>query len=83
MEKCTNLITPTCPSSSYVAYGAIRILPTFMVLGQSAGCAAAIAVENRINVQDVDYHQLKSELLKHNQILTIPDDWLRYVQFEE
>jgi len=83
MEECTNLITPTCPSSSYVAYGAIRILPTFMVLGQSAGCAAAIAVENRINVQDVDYHQLKSELLKHNQILTIPDDWLRYVQFEE
>ncbi|MCF6331707.1 MAG: FAD-dependent oxidoreductase [Draconibacterium sp.] len=82
-EECTNLITPTCPSSSYVAYGAIRILPTFMVLGQSAGCAAAIAAENKIKVQDVDYYQLKSELVKNNQILTIPDDWLRYVQFEE
>jgi hypothetical protein len=82
-EECTNLITPTCPSSSYVAYGSIRIVPTFMILGQSAGCAAAVAVEKRINVQDLDYNQLKSELLKNNQILTIPDDWLRYVQFEE
>lgn len=83
MEECTNLITPTSPSSSYVAYGAIRILPTFMILGQSAGCAASIAVENRINVQDVDYNQLKTELLKNKQILNIPDDWQRYVQFEE
>ncbi len=82
-EECTNLITPTCPSSSYVAYGAIRIVPTFMILGQSAGCAAAIAAENKINVQDLDYNQLKSKLLKYSQILTIPDDWLRYVQFEE
>ena len=81
-KDCINLITPTCPSSSYVAYGAIRILPTFMILGQSAGCAAAIAAEQQINVQDISYSQLRNKLIENNQILEIPEDWLRYVDGE-
>lgn len=81
-DECTNLITPTCPSSSYVAYGAIRILPTFMVLGQSAGCAAALAVEHQQTVQNISYPLLKERLVENGQILTIPDDWLRRVQSE-
>lgn len=79
-EQCDNLISPTCISSSYVAYGAIRILPTFMMLGQSAGTAASIAVQNEGSVQEVDYTELKSTLIKDNQILTIPKNWLEYVK---
>ncbi len=81
-DECTNLITPTCPSSSYVAYGAIRILPTFMVLGQSAGCAAAIAVEQQQQVQEIAYSRLRETLIDNDQILTIPNDWLRRVRSE-
>jgi hypothetical protein len=81
--ECTNLITPTCPSSSYVAYGAIRILPTFMILGQSAGCAAAMAVHQQTTVQEVDYDELRQKLLEANQILTIPENWLDYVLSEK
>ncbi|HTL10232.1 MAG TPA: FAD-dependent oxidoreductase, partial [Chitinophagaceae bacterium] len=52
-EECTNLLTPTCPSASHIAYGAIRIEFTFMALGQACGTAAAMAVENNMAVQDL------------------------------
>jgi hypothetical protein len=80
--ECANLITPTCPSSSYVAYGAIRILPTFMILGQSAGAAAAMAVEREIAVQEIDYAALRERLLSDGQILDLPADWMEYVLSE-
>jgi ribulose 1,5-bisphosphate synthetase/thiazole synthase len=75
-DECTNLLTPTCVSGSYVAYGAIRILPTFMILGQSAGLAASIAVDKEIPIQDVCYSDLRAGLLRYGQILEIPDNWL-------
>jgi hypothetical protein len=77
--ECTNLITPTCLSSSYVAYGAIRILPTFMILGQSAGCAAALALDMRKPVQQIKYDELKRTLLENGQILDIPENWLELI----
>ena len=82
-EQCTNLITPTCLSSSYVAYGAMRIVPTFMILGQSAGCAASMVIDQQVAVQDLDYHELRNMLNDQGQIFTIPEDWLRYVLSED
>jgi len=70
-QECTNLLVPACPSSSYVGYGAIRLVWMFMTLGQAAGSAAAIAVEENINVQNVDYQKLKAQLLKNGQVLTV------------
>ncbi|MCB0669616.1 MAG: FAD-dependent oxidoreductase [Saprospiraceae bacterium] len=81
-EECINLITPTCLSTSYVAYGAIRILPTFMILGHSAGAAAALISDQKIDVQDLDYTDLGLVLHQTNQILQIPDNWLDYVRKE-
>ena len=78
-EECSNLITPTCISSSYVAYGAIRILPTFMILGQSAGAAASLAIDQRKSIQDLDYSKLKEVLLNNGQILDIPENWLEII----
>ena len=78
-DECTNLLTPTCLSSSYVAYGAIRILPTFMILGQSAGMAASIAIEKEIPIQNVEYSDLRTGLIKSGQILDIPDNWMEII----
>ncbi len=82
-QECSNLITPTCVSSSYVAYGAIRILPTFMVLGQSAGLAATMVADRNIAVQDLLYTDLMHQLLLEKQILSIPDNWLELVEMED
>ena len=68
-EECTNLLTSACPSSSHVAYGAIRIEFTFMALGQSTGLAAVLSIENKVCVQQVDYALLKKQLLDAGQII--------------
>lgn len=81
-EDCTNLITPTSPSSSYVAYGAIRILPTFMILGQSTGCMAAMAIDSGQPVQDLDYPSLRRKLIDYGQILEIPENWMEIITIE-
>jgi len=43
-----------------------------MILGQSAATAAALAVDQDLAVQDVDYQQLAARLLADGQILKIP-----------
>ncbi len=70
--ECTNLLTPTCPSSSYVAYGAYRIEFTFMVAAQSAATAAVMAIEESMPVQDVSYPRLRKNLLDAGQVLVVP-----------
>jgi hypothetical protein len=68
-EECTNLLVPVCLSASHVAYGSIRMEPVFMILGQSAGTAASIAIDDNMSVQDVEYGKLKKQLLAAGQQL--------------
>lgn len=69
-EECTNLLVPLCLSSSHVAYGSIRMEPVFMILGQSAGTAASLAIEaGRLPVQEVDITRLQDRLKAEGQIL--------------
>lgn len=71
-SECTNLITATCPSSSHVAYGAIRLEWTFMALGQAVGSAAVEAVKNKSSVQEVKYDNLRKQLLADMQVVELP-----------
>lgn len=71
-DECTNLLSPTCPSSSYVAYGAYRIEFTFMVAAQSAATAAIMALDAQVPVQNVDYGKLRERLLAAEQVLEVP-----------
>jgi hypothetical protein len=65
--ECANLLVPVCLSASHVAYGSIRMEPVFMILGQSAGAAASLAVTGNVAVQKVDYAKLKARLLETGQ----------------
>jgi len=67
--ECGNLLVPVCVSASHIAYGSIRMEPVFMILGQSAGAAAALAVENHVPVQQVDYEKLETRLAADGQVL--------------
>ena len=68
-EECSNLLVPVCLSASHIAYGSIRMEPVYMILGQSAGTAAALAVDGKTSVQKVDYAKLRERLLADKQIL--------------
>ncbi len=71
-QECENLLVPVCLSASHVAYSSIRMEPVFMILGESAGIAAAIAAESGVAVQDVEPSQLRFLLLRAGQILRPP-----------
>jgi hypothetical protein len=71
-SQCANLLVPVCLSASHIAYGSIRMEPVFMVLGQSAGTAAALAIDAGIPVQQVEYTKLRTRLLADHQMLDAP-----------
>ena len=70
--EASNLLVPVCLSATHIAYGSIRMEPVFMVLGQSAATAAALAIDARVDVQAVDYAALRKRLLADGQILEKP-----------
>src|SRR5262249_10868301 len=68
-SECANLLVPVCLSASHIAYGSIRMEPVFMVLGQSAGMAAAMAIDADVPVQQVDYAKFRARLIADHQMI--------------
>lgn len=62
--ECNNLLVPVCLSASHIAYGSIRMEPVFMVLGQSAAIAAALAMEKENDVHQVEVNKIQALLAK-------------------
>ncbi|SFI57827.1 FAD-dependent oxidoreductase [Planctomicrobium piriforme] len=71
--EVANLLVPVCCSSSHIAYGSIRMEPVFMILGQSAATAAAMAIDKQLPVQSVPYDELAAQLKKDGQVLELED----------
>jgi hypothetical protein len=66
-NECKNLLVPVCLSATHIAYGSIRMEPVFMVLSQSAAVAAALAIDTKKTVQQIDVKQLQ-HMLKTNPL---------------
>ena len=71
-DQCRNLLVPVCLASSHTAYGSIRMEPVFMVLGHSAGTAAALANQRGCSVQALPYPVLKTQLETEGQFFLDP-----------
>lgn len=72
-SECENLLVPVALSASHIAFGSIRMEPTFMILGQSAAVAACLAIEADCAPHELDYSkQLRPRLLALGQRL-LPD----------
>jgi hypothetical protein len=67
--EAANLLDPVTLSSTAMAYSSLRMEPTFMILGESAGTAAAMAIETGVDLHDLDVPALKSRLRQNGQIL--------------
>lgn len=68
-EQCSNLLVPVCVSASHIGYGALRLEPVYMIMGNAAGVAATMAVDHHQPVQDVDTGALKQKLLKEGAVM--------------
>jgi hypothetical protein len=71
-SECTNLLVPVALSATHVAYSSVRVEPTWMAIGQSAGIAAALAAKAGVTVQALDYPTLRKRLLTQNVVLDLP-----------
>ena len=71
-DECDNLLVPVALSCSHVAMSSLRIEPTWMLIGQSAGIAAALVAKEDLAVQDLPYETLKPRLEAQGQVLDLP-----------
>lgn len=71
-NECENLLVPVAVSSSHIAFGSIRMEPVFMILGQSAGTMASMAIEKRTALHSLTYQEVRNQLLLDGQILEKP-----------
>ena len=70
--ECSNLLVPVALSCTHVGMSSIRVEPTWMILGQSAGIAAALSAKQDIAVQKLPYPALRERLLAQKQVLDLP-----------
>jgi hypothetical protein len=68
-DQLSNLLVPVCFSASHVAYSTLRMEPQYMIIGQAAGVAAAIAIQKKLTVYDVPIGDLQSRLLAGKAVL--------------
>lgn len=68
-SAATNFLNPVTMSSTHVALSSLRMEPTYMILGQSAATAAVLAIEQGVNIQDVDRNKLTERLRADAQML--------------
>ncbi|CAN5115397.1 FAD-dependent oxidoreductase [soil metagenome] len=71
-EQCVNLLVPVALSCTHVGICSLRIEGAWMVIGQGAGVAAAMAAKDGVNVQDLPYEKLQKRLLAQGQVLELP-----------
>ena len=70
--ECDNLLVPVALSCTHVGISSIRVEPTWMILGQSAGIAAALTAKLGLAVQKLPYAALRERLLAQKQVLDLP-----------
>lgn len=68
-DECSNILIPVCVSCSHIAFGSIRMEPVFMILGQSAGTVASLALKNKKDIHDLTYDEIRTQLISDGQIL--------------
>ncbi len=67
--ECSNLLVPGAASYSHVAFCTLRLESTWMVVGQAAGVAAAMAAKDDLDVQKVSVPALQAKLRTGQQVI--------------
>jgi hypothetical protein len=74
-SEAENLLVPVCLSASHAAYSSVRMEPQYMIIGQAAGVAAALAIRSHTSVQAVAIPDLQQKLREHGAILHLSEEF--------
>ncbi len=69
-----NLLVPVCLSSTHVAWGAVRLEPVWMQVGEAAGYAAALAKKQKTTPGKLSVESLLHTLAQNNHKLSFFND---------
>ena len=73
-KEVDNLLLPVPVSGSHIGFSTLRMEPCWMALGQAAGAAASIAIDDRCGVQQVSITKLQDRLLDEGATLFYYED---------
>ena len=73
-KQHNGILFPVGISSTHVAICSVRMEPVWSALGQAAGVAAALAIDNNQELRNVPVKQIQDELLKQRCILIFYTD---------
>lgn len=72
--EAANVLVPVCFSASHVAYSTLRMEPQYMIIGEAAGVAAALAAKGGQAVQQVSADKLTQTLQSRGGVMKLEDD---------
>lgn len=73
-REIDNLIFPVPVSGSHVGFSTLRMEPCWMAMGQAAGIAASLSIEEQMNIQNIDIKKLQSILIDQKATLVYFED---------
>ena len=72
-KRINGLIVPVAVSITHLGFSSIRMVPTWMALGQAAGVAASLAVERGLFPRNVSPAELQHHLRRQGQVVSLGD----------
>lgn len=69
-----NLLVPVCLSATHVAWGTIRLEPTWMNIAESAGHAAVLAIQGKVTPAQLDPGLLLRKLVTSHVMVSFFND---------
>lgn len=71
-SEITNLAVTVCMSASHIAFCSLRVEPTYMVTGEAAGTAAAMAASSGTDISGITAAELQAKLTHYGVVINIP-----------
>ena len=68
-EEIDNLLIPVAVSGSHIGFSTLRMEPCWMALGQAAGLAASISIDQNTKVKNINVTLLQEKLLDQKATL--------------
>lgn len=64
-----NLLIPVPVSGTHVGFSTLRMEPCWMALGEAAGIAASISIDDKVSIKNVDTEKLQRSLINNKATL--------------